>query len=106
MPVAIEWTDALRIRAYHVVIKGSPHKKATEEFIKTALVPENQAEMALFSGYAPTLTAAMDKVDPKIRPYLPTEPANWAKGVGFMDDKWWGENLTKVTKRWTAWASS
>jgi putative spermidine/putrescine transport system substrate-binding protein len=106
MPVAIEWAEALRIRAYHVVIKGSARKKATEEFIRTALLPENQAQMALFSGYAPTLKSAMEKVDEKIRPYLPTEQANWDKGVGFLDDKWWGENLNDVTKKWTEWASS
>jgi putative spermidine/putrescine transport system substrate-binding protein len=106
LPVAIEWNQNLRIRAYHVVIKGSKAKKATEAFIQTALEPNAQAQMALWSGFAPSRVAGNALVEPKLRPWLPTEPENWQKGVGFLDDKWWGENLTKVSEKWTAWASS
>jgi putative spermidine/putrescine transport system substrate-binding protein len=106
MPVAIEWNDHLRIRAYHNVIKGSPRKRATEEFIKTALKPENQAQMALWSGFAPSRVGATELVDAKVRPWLPTDPSNWDKGAGFLDDEWWGKNLTEVSAKWTAWASS
>jgi putative spermidine/putrescine transport system substrate-binding protein len=106
MPVAIEWTDALRINAYHVVIKGSKRKVATEEFIKSAMEPQVQADMALWSGYAPSMKAAQDLVDDKVKPWLPTTAENYEKGAGFLNDEWWGENLTKVSKAWTEWASS
>lgn len=106
LPVAIEWTDAMLIGAYHVVIKGSKAKRATEQFIKTALEPQKQADMALYSGYAPTRKDAIDLVDEKVRPWLPTQEDNLGKSAGFLNDEWWGANLSDVSAKWTEWASS
>jgi spermidine/putrescine-binding protein len=96
----------MMINAYHVVIKGSKAKEATEAYIKTALDPKNQADMALYSGYAPTTKAGNDQVEDKLKPWLPTTEENFGKAVGFLDDEWWGENLGDVSEKWTEWASS
>jgi putative spermidine/putrescine transport system substrate-binding protein len=107
LPVAIEWNQGLNINAFHVVIKGAGKaKRATEAYIKTAMDPKNQADMALYSGYAPTMKAALPMVDDKIRPHLVTTEENYAKTIGFIDDEWWGKNLTDVSAKWTDWASS
>ncbi len=106
MPVAIEWADNLQIRGGMVVPKGAPGAKAGMEFIKTSLDPQNQANMALGSGYGPVVTAANELVDPKIKSWLSTTPENLAKSVGFIDDQWWSQNLDKVSEQWTKWASS
>jgi putative spermidine/putrescine transport system substrate-binding protein len=106
LPVAIEWADNLQIRGGMVVPKGAPGAKAGMEFIKTSLEPQRQAEMALGSGYGPVVKAANDLVDEKIRPTLSTTPENLEKSVGFIDDRWWAKNLTKVSEQWTNWAAS
>jgi putative spermidine/putrescine transport system substrate-binding protein len=106
LPVAIEWADNLGIRGGMVIPKGAKGPKAANEFIKTSLQPQNQADMALGSGYGPSIKAAVDLVDPKIKPHLSTAPENLAKSVGFIDDKWWATNLDKVAEQWTKWASS
>ncbi len=106
MPIAVEWNEQLMINAFHVVIKGSKNAKATTEFIKTALEPKNQAEMALHSGYAPTRNGATELVEERVRPWLPTHEENAGKAVGFVSSEWWGENLEDVSAKWTEWASS
>jgi putative spermidine/putrescine transport system substrate-binding protein len=106
LPVAIEWAENLQIRGGMVIPKGSKGAKAANEFIKLSLEPQEQADMALGSGYGPTIKAANDLVDPKIKPNLSTTPENLAKSVGFIDDKWWATNLDKVSAQWTKWASS
>ena len=41
-----------------------------------------------------------------MRPWLPTDEANLSKSVGFLNDEWWGANLTDVSAKWSQWASS
>jgi putative spermidine/putrescine transport system substrate-binding protein len=106
LPVAIEWAENLQIRGGMVVPRGAPGSRAANAFIGLSLQPERQAEMALGSGYGPVVTAANDLVDERIRPYLSTTPENLEKAVGWIDDKWWAENLTEVSEQWTNWASS
>lgn len=103
-PVAIEWEGNLRNYAVHTVPKNSPRQTATLEWIKIASDPRYQAELANVGGFAPTLKAAQSLVRPDVMPWLSTSPEALEKSVGGMNEQWWGENLTEVSKKWYEWA--
>lgn len=105
-PIAIEWNENLQIRGGMVIPKGAPNVQAAQAFIATSLDPQHQADMARESGYGPVVKAANDLVDEDIRSWISTTPENLEKTVGFIDDKWWSENLTEMSERWTKWAAS
>lgn len=105
-PIEIEWNQNLQIRGGMVIPKGAPNAQAGQAFIAKSLQPQAQADMAKGSGYGPVIEAANDLVDESIRPWISTTPENLEKTVGFIDDKWWAENLTEMSDRWTKWASS
>jgi putative spermidine/putrescine transport system substrate-binding protein len=85
-----------------VVPKGAPNTSLSMKFINWALQPKPQAELTKYIAYGPTNTKAMQYVDPKLGPLLPSAPENIKKGFQFSAD-WWGPNLEKTTERWNEW---
>jgi putative spermidine/putrescine transport system substrate-binding protein len=102
--VGIEWQDNLRTYGVHTVPKNSAHTKATLEWIKVGNTPQYQADLAHAAGFAPTLKAALPLVKPDVAPWLSTSPEALEKSIGGMDEKWWGTNLTEMSKKWYEWA--
>lgn len=103
IPVGIEWGQNLQILDHHTVPKGDPRAPATIEFIRTALEPQAQADLAFTTGLAPTRESAFQLVDDRIKPWLNTHPDNWNAAAGILDDEWWGGNLDRVTTAWYEW---
>lgn len=101
LPIGVEWSENLRIADFHIIPQHNPRAAACTEFIKAALDPQAQAEFAVKAGgLAPTTKKGFDLVDENVKPYLNTQPENWDKAVGNIDDSWWAENLTAVSTKW------
>jgi len=102
--VAIEWEGNVRSYGVHTVPENARNEDATYEFIKTALVPENQAALTKGGGMAPTLKSAQKLLDPEVVKWTSTQPEAIEKSAGGLDEEWWGKNLGEVSTKWYEWA--
>lgn len=87
-----------------VVVKGSPNKDQAYRFIEFASKPEHQKDLVSAIPYGPTHVKAVDQVDPKVVPDLPTAPANLAASVA-TDVEFWVEHGEDLDERFNAWAA-
>jgi putative spermidine/putrescine transport system substrate-binding protein len=103
LPVGIMWNEHIHSNGMHIIPKGGPDKMCNI-FIQTALTGTNQAALATAAGFAPTTKAGQAALDPSIVKWMNTTPANWNKGLGPINDEWWGtdNNYDKVYSQWTA----
>ncbi|MBB4661396.1 extracellular solute-binding protein [Conexibacter arvalis] len=102
-PVDLRWGQNLQIVTHHTISKHQKDPDACVEFIRTALSPEPLAEYARASLNAPPTQAAYDLLDEETRRWMSTNPAHLELSVGVIDDRWWGENLDRVSRAWTEW---
>ena len=86
--------------AWTGVPRGSKNRDAAMQFLDFALDPDRQAELSNLSVDAPTNVAAMPKVDPAIRKWLPDVAS---KDNCFTDAEWWSTNLEPLTLRYKQW---
>ena len=86
--------------AWTGVPRGSKNREAAMQFLDFALDPDRQAELSNYSVDAPSHVAAMDKVDPAIRKWLPDVAS---KDNCFTDAEWWSTNLEPLTIRYKEW---
>ncbi len=101
-PLGIAWEGAAITYEAWVVPKDAPNAANAMKFINFAIQPTPQAELTKYIAFGPTNPKAMPMVGPKVRPLLPSEPENFAKGFLLSGD-WWGPNLDKVTEQWNEW---
>jgi putative spermidine/putrescine transport system substrate-binding protein len=101
-PIGISYEGAALTFEAWVVPKGTKNAANAMKFINFALQPKNQAELTKYIAYGPTHSDAMQFVDPKVKPYLSSNPENAAKGFLLSGD-YWGPNLAKLTERWNEW---
>jgi putative spermidine/putrescine transport system substrate-binding protein len=104
-PIAISWEQNVQSIDYLVVPRGSSHRDAAMRLIDTMTLPDNQAKLANMIAYAPTNPAAFKGVNPKIGPWLSTEPENVKKGF-VINAEYWRDNLQPLTERWNSWKIS
>jgi len=100
--IAISWEQNIQSIDYLVVPRGSRNKAAAMRLIDTMTKADNQAKLANMIAYAPTNPAAFAGIDPKISPWLSTEPDNARKGF-VIDAEYWRDNQRRLLERWTAW---
>lgn len=101
-PIGISYEGAALTFEAWVVPKGTKNVANAMKFINFALRPKNQAELTKYIAYGPTNSEATQFVDPKVRPYLSSNPENAAKGF-LLNGDYWGPNLAKQTERWNEW---
>ncbi len=101
-PIAISWEQNIQSVDYLVVLRGSKNREAAMHLIDTMTLPQNQAKLANLIAYAPTNPAAFKDIDPKIAPWLCTEPANSKSGF-VINAAYWRDNLKSLTERWATW---
>lgn len=101
-PVAIQWNEAVIKQAYFGIPKGAPNAYWSQQFMAAMTDARAQATFAnLF--FSPGLNPdSLKFAEDKVRPYLPTEPAN-AKTAFWQNDLWWNENVIKIKERWQKW---
>jgi putative spermidine/putrescine transport system substrate-binding protein len=100
-PLEFVWNEAVMNLLVFVLAKGAPNRDNALKLLSFIARPEPQAEFAKLIYYGPTNIQALDLIkDKKILERLPTHPANFAKQI-VLDGRWWGENLGKLSARWS-----
>jgi putative spermidine/putrescine transport system substrate-binding protein len=98
----MSWRGSLYTIDSWVIMQGSPNKAQAERFLAFASDPQNQKNLPPRIPYGITHVAATGLVDKALLPDLPTNPAN-QKASLHLDDKFWLENLDKLSQRFNAW---
>jgi putative spermidine/putrescine transport system substrate-binding protein len=99
-PVNIQWNENLQTADYLVVPKGTANKEKAMELIAYCVSGDNNHRLSEFIPYAPINKESIPKVDPQVRPQLPT--AHRAVGVTY-NAEWWDKNREAVEQRFNQW---
>jgi putative spermidine/putrescine transport system substrate-binding protein len=100
IPLKIQWNQNLQTADYLVVPKGTAHKEKAMELIAYCVSGKNNHRLSEFIPYAPINKESIPKVDPQVRPQLPT--AHRDVGVTF-NAEWWDNNREAVEQRFNGW---
>jgi putative spermidine/putrescine transport system substrate-binding protein len=104
-PVEIQSTLSFLTWAALVVPKNAPRKKEAMSLLAFVLTPEAQAAIAKAYTYGPVVPKAFDLITPERASILSGGPQMQGKAI-ILGEKWWGENLAKVTDKVNAWKLS
>ena len=94
-----------------VIAKSTRFKSAAAEFVAYASRPDRLAEAAQLFPYGPMRKSAVQLVSNNptlgiaMRPYLPTEPQNFATALRF-DAAWWKAREADYTQKLEAWIAA
>lgn len=101
----IVWDGSLFTIDSLVILKGSPNVDASYKFLDFVGKPEHQAKLPVAIAYGVTNVGSTRLIDPKRLADLPTDPNNMKNAVR-LSDKFWIENIDKLTERFNKWAAS
>lgn len=101
-PVQIMWDKHFISADYLVIPKGARHTDAATKLAAYILAPENNARISDYIAYGPTNIASQDKVNPEMKPNLPTGHMQTALPV---NDEWWSANNREVEQKFQEWRS-
>lgn len=96
------WNQNLVDYERFVVLKGAPHASAAMKFIAATLTPERQLAVLDQLGYAPTLTAALNRVSAKKRSDLVGTPET-LKTALVLDPHYYAEHGAAAQKAVQDW---
>lgn len=102
-PVEIMWDHHFLTADYLVIPKDAPNVDAAMKLAAYMVDEKNSARISDFIAYGPPNVNAVDKVNKKTEPFLPTSHADTAMA---LDDEWWSKNLNKVEEKFQSWRSS
>ena len=100
----IVWHNNLYTIDSWVIMKGSPNKAQAETFLQFVSDPQYQKNLPEKITYGPTTKASTAMIDKKVLPELATAPQNMASALP-INDKFWLENLDKLSQRFNAWVA-
>jgi putative spermidine/putrescine transport system substrate-binding protein len=96
------WHQTLTSTNGLAIPKGASNLAEAQKFLSFVLQPESQARMASFAGVAPSNLMAKPTYTPNGHKVNAFGPAN--TGTTFqIDPGWWGQNINRVTERFTRW---
>jgi putative spermidine/putrescine transport system substrate-binding protein len=101
-PFAIEPNQSILTWSAFVVPKGAPNRDAAMKFLAWVMTPEAQSAIAMAFPYGPVVPKAYDTIPPERAAILAGAPQQKGKYI-LADERWWAENLAKVTEKFTAW---
>ncbi|HWK97396.1 MAG TPA: ABC transporter substrate-binding protein [Pseudolabrys sp.] len=104
-PIEIVSTLSFLTWSAMVVLKNAPHKKDAMTLLAYLETPEAQAAIAKAYTYGPVVPQAFDMIPKERSSILSGGPQMQGKAI-VMGEKWWGENLAKVTEKVNAWKLS
>jgi putative spermidine/putrescine transport system substrate-binding protein len=100
----IVWTNNLYTIDSWVIMKGSPNKTQAESYLVFVNDPQNQKNLPPKIPYGVTAKASTALIDKNVLPELATAPQNMASALP-INDKFWLENLDKLSQRFNAWVA-
>ena len=80
--------------------RGAKNQYWGQKMLAEMSVPQQQAVYASELGYPGLNLEALNYVDPKVKPYLPTQ---YIDKQFWIDDSWYAENGNKALELWNAW---
>lgn len=101
-PIDIEYNQSILTWSTMIVPKGAPNREGAMQFLAYALSPEAQAAVAMAYTYGPTIPKAYELI-PRERASILSGGPQQAGKYFWANEKWWGENLERVTEKFNAW---
>jgi len=99
-PVEIEWNGGALKQGSFAIPRGAKNAYWAQKLLHELSVPQQQAVYATELGYPGLHAEALNYVDAKVRPYLPTQ---YLDKQFWIDDAWWADNGGKAQEQWNAW---
>jgi putative spermidine/putrescine transport system substrate-binding protein len=99
-PVEIEWNEGALKQGSFAIPKGAKNPYWANKLLAELAVPQQQAVYATEMGYPGLNLEALNYVDAKVRPYLPTQ---YIEKQFWISDEWYAEHGTKAQELWNAW---
>jgi putative spermidine/putrescine transport system substrate-binding protein len=87
------------------IVKGTKNLKAAQDFVKYSTTSESLAKLANVTALGPMRKSSISMVDPKVTPFLPTNPAN-QKNVVSMDVNFWADHADDLNQKFAVWLGS
>ncbi len=100
----IQWSGSLYTVDSWVILKTSPNVDSAYKYLEFGGRAENQAKLPDFIAYGVTNVKANEVIDPKRLVDLPTHTENIKNAVQ-ISDKFWIENIDRLTERFNTWAA-
>ena len=101
-PLGIEWNEAMLQTQYWAVMKGAKNAENAQRLIDFACQPQIQADVAKHIPYGASNRLAYKSIPADVAARLPSSPEHRAQAF-LMNGKWWADNRTKVSERWSQW---
>lgn len=101
---AIVWTNNIFTLDSWVIMKGSPNKARALEFLKFVGQPAVQATLPPKIPYGVTAKGVNERLSPELLTNLPTAPQNLSSALQ-LSDRFWLDNLDRLTQRFNTWVS-
>lgn len=100
----ITWKNSLYTIDSWAIMKGSPNKAQAEQYLAFAGSPAVQKDLPPLIPYGVTNKRSTELVAKAVLPDLPTNPEHMASALQ-ISDKFWLENLDRLTQRFNSWVS-
>lgn len=101
-PFKIIWDRQIWVQEFWAIPKGAPDLDAAKQFIAFASRPDRMAALSDVISYGPARKSAAAAVNDAMRPYLPTEAANFATAI-HNDVEFWADHGDAINERFIAW---
>lgn len=101
-PVAVEWSGGCAKQNAFGIPRGCKHPYWANQFLQVMTTPQLQAVYATELAYPGLHPDTVNYVEEKVRPHLPTTPANLEKQF-WLGVEWWTENGQKAQEAWNRW---
>ena len=98
-PIGIEWNEGALKQGSFVIPRGAKNAYWGQKMLAEMSIPQQQAIYASELGYPGLNLEALNFVDPKVKPYLPTQ---YIEKQFWIDDGWYAANGTKALELWNA----
>ncbi|MEK8025975.1 MAG: hypothetical protein RLY78_1286 [Pseudomonadota bacterium] len=101
-PFDFIWDAQLTNVEGYAIVKGSRNLKEAKAFVRFATEATQQAALGSLTGMGPVRKSAAGLVDPKVQPYMPTNPKNLAGALG-VDFAFWADHGDDLNQKFAAW---
>ena len=101
---AFVWNGSMQTFDYWVMLKGSPRKDKSYEFLQYINQPENQAKLPDEIAYGVVRAEASASIKPERLVDIPSNPKNLDVSIP-PNSPFWLENNDRLTERLQAWSA-
>lgn len=98
---AIVWDGQVQVPDFFVIVKGSRHAPAAQDFIRFATGTQPLAAQTRYIPYAPARKSSMAFVSPQVQQWLPN--GNHAGRSMTTNAEWWADHADEVNQRFANW---